>query len=341
MEEISAKTQVAKIRSFEKGFIAIHLINLGAELGIWEALYKEKDGLTISDLAARLNLHEPYLKIWCQTAYHYQILDADKQGRFKLQPFLDEVLGDKTHFRNYLANIAMDVKIIGTFPIAIELFRTGRYAETYNSPEFSETAYGPTKNIYLAFLYLILPKAEHLKQKLEQGIRFLDIGCGNGNFIIQLAQVFRNSTFVGVTPDIHGVKSARSTISQLGLGNRVTVEHTGGESMSYKDEFDMASMVLTLHEIRPAVREEVVKKAYQALKKNGRLLVLDFPYPNKLEDFRNPIFDFAIIDQAFECFGGFFHLENEQQNEIIVNAGFTNIQRMSIGKMFDFITAIK
>jgi hypothetical protein len=73
MEEINAKTQMAKIRSFEKGFIAIHLINLGAELGIWEALYKEKDGLTVSDLAARLKLHEPYLKIWCQTAYHYEI----------------------------------------------------------------------------------------------------------------------------------------------------------------------------------------------------------------------------------------------------------------------------
>jgi len=267
MEEISAKTQMAKIRSFEKGFIATHLINIGAELGIWEALNKEKDGLTVSDLAAKLNLHEPYLKIWCQTAYHYEILDGDKQGRFKLQPFLDEILGDKTHFRNYLANISMDVKIIGEgFPMAIELFQTGRYAETYNSPEFSERVYGPTKNIYLAFLYMILPKAEHLKQKLEQGIRFLDIGCGNGNFIIQLAQVFGNSTFVGVSPDKHGFKSARSTISQLSLGNRVTVEHAGGEAMSYKDEFDMVSMVVTLHEIRPAVREEVLKKAYHALK---------------------------------------------------------------------------
>jgi hypothetical protein len=36
------------------------------------------------------------------------------------------------------------------------------------------------------------------------------------------------------------------------------------------------------------------------------------------------------------------HLDNEQQNEVIVKAGFTNIQRMPIGKgMFDFITAIK
>ncbi len=333
---------MAKIRSFEKGFMAIHLINIGAELGIWEALNKEKDGITVSDLATKLNLHEPYLKVWCQTTYHFEILDADKQGRFKLQPFLNEILGDKNHFRNYLANISMDVKILGGFPTAIDLFRTGRRAESYDSPEFSETVYAPTKNIYLAFVYMILPKFEHLKQSFEKGIRFLDIGCGNGNFVIQLAQIFGNSTFVGVSPDIHGIKSARTTISQLNLGNRVTVEHVGGEAMSYKDEFDMASMVVTLHEIRPEIRGEVVKKVYDALRKNGYLLILDFPYPHNLEDFRNPIFDFAIADQAFECFGGFFHLDNEQQNEIISNAGFTNIQRTSIGKgMFDFITAIK
>lgn len=194
----------------------------------------------------------------------------------------------------------------------------------------------------MIFLFMIFPKFEHLKQELEQGARFLDVGCGNGNLIIQLAQAFGNSTFVGVNPDVYGIESANTTISQLGLGNRVAVEHMGGETMSYSDEFDIASMVLTLHEIRPDVREEAVRKAYQALKKDGHLLVLDFPYPRKLEDFRNPAFTFGIGDQFFECFSGFYHLDNEKQEEVITNAGFRNIQRMPIGKgMFDFITAIK
>jgi hypothetical protein len=40
--------------------------------------------------------------------------------------------------------------------------------------------------------------------------------------------------------------------------------------------------------------------------------------------------------------GGFFYLDNEQQNEVITTAGFNNIQRMPIGKgMIDFITTIK
>jgi hypothetical protein len=182
MEESSVRSQWTKIRNFEKGFFAIHLINIGAKLGVFEALYEAKEGMTIPDLASKLELHEPYLKVWCQTAYHFEILDCDDQGRFRLQPFLDEILGDKSHFRNYLANITMFVDFIGKglSAEAPNYFRTGRSLETLYTNEFSKIAYETTKNTHLLFLSRIFPKNEHLNQMLERGIRFLDIGCGRG-----------------------------------------------------------------------------------------------------------------------------------------------------------------
>ena len=89
MEEINAASQMAKIRNFEKVFIATHLINIGEKLKLFETLCKAKEGMSIPDLASKLGLHEPYLKIWCQTAYHFEILDCDQLGRFRLQAFLD------------------------------------------------------------------------------------------------------------------------------------------------------------------------------------------------------------------------------------------------------------
>ncbi|HBF43228.1 MAG TPA: hypothetical protein DDW42_06275, partial [Desulfobacteraceae bacterium] len=343
MEEISAKTQMAKIRNFEKGFIATHLVNLGAKLGIFEALNENKDGLTLPVLAAKLGVHEPYLKIWCQTAYHFEILDSDGKGRFVLQPYLDEILGDKNHFRNYVANIAMDVELIGEgFRGSAGAFRTGNPYPIYSSPEFSEMVYESTKNIALAFLFMIFPKNEHLKQLLEKGIRFLDIGCGNCSLIIQLAQAFGNSTFTGIGPDANGIKAAKSTISQLELDGRVSVEYLGGEKLPYKDDFEMVSMVVTLHEIPPAVREKAVKNAYCALKPDGHLLVLDFPYPSKLEDFRDPMYNYGILDQFYEICADSVHLTIEEQNDVLTAAGFKDIQRRPIGRgMFDFITAKK
>ncbi len=37
-EEVSVKTQMNKIRCFEKGFMATHLINIGAKIGVFEKL---------------------------------------------------------------------------------------------------------------------------------------------------------------------------------------------------------------------------------------------------------------------------------------------------------------
>jgi len=202
--------------------------------------------------------------------------------------------------------------------------------------------YESTKNIALAFLFMIFPKNEHMKQMLEQGIRFLDIGCGNGSLVIQLAQAFGNSTFVGIGPDANGIKSARSAISDLDIEGRVSMEQLGGEKLTYENEFEMVSMVVTLHEIPPALRQKTVENAYRALTQNGYLLVLDFPYPGQVEDFRNPRYNYGILDQFYEICADSVHLTTEQQDDILSAAGFKNIQRVPIGKgMFDFITATK
>jgi cyclopropane fatty-acyl-phospholipid synthase-like methyltransferase len=170
----------------------------------------------------------------------------------------------------------------------------------------------------------------------------LDIGCGNGNLIIQLAQTFTKSTFAGVGIDGFGIEAAKKTISKLGLEQRVSVEDIGGEDITYSEEFDMATMVVTLHEIAPAVRERVVQKTYQALKNGGKLLVLDLVYPDKLEDFRNPIYDYGVLDQFYEACIGTVHLSRQDQDDLLTKFGFKNIQRMPIGKgMFEFFMTEK
>jgi hypothetical protein len=89
MEEITVESQMAKFNDFHKGFKAIHLINISTKLGIFKALNESKEGITIAELASKLGLYEPYLKIWCQTAYCFEILDCDKQGRFQFQPYFE------------------------------------------------------------------------------------------------------------------------------------------------------------------------------------------------------------------------------------------------------------
>ena len=343
MTEITGRSQMAKIRAFEKGFMAVQLLKLGAEIGVFNMLNESDDGFTVPELAKKLSLHEPYLKVWCQTAYYFEILDCDSEGRFKYQPFLKDILGDKSSFRYYLGNINLDIRVSEGMREAPDYFRSGEKAEMYNiSAESSGFAYGGTKNIYMVYLFMILPKNEPLQNKLEQGVKFLDIGCGDGSLITQLAQNFKNCSFVGVNPDRFGIEDAEKKISEFNLGDRVSVQNIGGEKLTQEEEFDLVNMVVTLHEIPPAVRSAVVKQAYQALKTGGELLVIDFPYPNNLEDFRDPQYEYGILDQFYESVVGTVHLSTAEQTELLTSTGFKDIKRETIGSgMFEFVSATK
>jgi len=345
MEEMSFKSQEAKIRNFERGYRAIHVINMGLRLGIFQALHLVLEGMTVKDLALRLMLHEPYLKVWVQTAYHFEILDCDDTGRFRLQPHIAEVLGIESHLNHVPTQTPFTEKSEAeeVFDASIYNFiRTGRSYNKVRSLELSRAASEATKSVYQVFLSMILPKYNNLEQMLKQGIRFLDIGCGDGNLVIQLAHVFSQSQFVGIDPDIYGIERAEATVSDMGLENRVSFEVMGAEELLNNNEFDMVCMVATLHEILPEIRTQALEKAYGALKKGGQLLVLDFPYPDNLEDFRNPRYEYGIIEQYFEVANGIVHLGAEEQNQLLHEVGFQNIRRMDVGEgMFDFITATK
>ena len=83
-------------------------------------------------------LYEPFLKIWCQTAYHFEILDCDERGRFKLQPFLDEVLGLDMSFlgrtRKEKTSPTGNTQYEGIDDPFFEYIRTGRPTYTVKSP---------------------------------------------------------------------------------------------------------------------------------------------------------------------------------------------------------------
>ena len=242
-----------------------------------------------------------------------------------------------------MANVALMVDICGKMLVdAPEYYRTGQAMDNLYTPELTKIQTETTKNLYIVFLHMIFPKIEKLKERLEQGIKFLDIGCGGGVLITELAKAFKNTTFVGVDQNPHGIEAAKNKISNLGLGERVLVENIGGEDLSYENEFDLVSMACSFHEILPDIRPVVLQNAYRALKSGGTLLILDMPFPCKLEDFRSPNYDFGILDQFFEACMGIKHLNSEEQNEMFEKMGFKNIQRMPIGKgMFEAITATK
>lgn len=342
MEQITFQSQKMKVQSFNNGFLAAHLISVGVQTGVLEALNEAKDGITVTNLAAKLGLHEPYLKVWCQTAYFLEILDCDNQGRFKYQPFMDELLGDMSSLRNVATRFASLIYTSGErLKISPEYYKTGEVITGY-SAERAKFASEGTKNLHknIDVVFSGVRKQVKIKKLLREGINFLDIGCGSGGLIIRLAQKYTNSKFVGIDPVPHTIEAAQKRISQLGLENQVSFKCVGGEELTYNDEFEIACLLLTFHEILPEVRSQVMERAYQALKENGCLLMIAFAYPDTIEDFRNPNYEKGILDQFKEACQGIVILNKLEQNELLTKIGFKNIQRGMI-EGIDLVTAIK
>ncbi len=342
MEQISFKTQKEKIRSFNNGFLAAHLINVGVHTGVLEALNEAKEGITVPELATKLALHEPYLKIWCQTAYFLEILDCDTQGRFKYQPFMDELLGNMGSLRNVATRFAGLIHTSGErLKTTPEYYETGDVIKGYTAERAKYVSTG-TKNLHknIDVVFSSVRKQVKIKKLLREGIDFLDIGCGSGGLIIKLAQKYSNSRFVGIDPVPYAIEVAQERTSQLGLENQVSFKCLGGENLTYNNKFDVVCLLLTFHEILPEVRYRVMDNVFQALKENGCLLLIAFAYPEKIEDFRNLNYEKGILDQFKEACTGTVILNEQEQNTLLTKIGFNNIQRGMI-EGIDLITAIK
>jgi hypothetical protein len=60
-QEITAESQVARLFAWRRGFNAMHLIDLGIRLGLFNA-FAETPAVTAQQVAGRLGLHAPYVE---------------------------------------------------------------------------------------------------------------------------------------------------------------------------------------------------------------------------------------------------------------------------------------
>ncbi|MHA2324928.1 MAG: class I SAM-dependent methyltransferase, partial [Promethearchaeota archaeon] len=224
---------------------------------------------------------------------------------------------------------------------SIGLYRTGKTLGEDN-PRYSEIMAEATRSFhnYLNFYFKSLSSSNPLKQLLEKGVDFLDIGCGNGRLITQLARTFPRSRFTGVDPSKHGIEMATKNIKQLGLQDRVFVENLGGEVLQYREKFEIAIMTVVFHEINPSIRFKVMENTYKALKNDGHLIIFDFSYPEQIDDFKNPDYGSTIIHQFNETSLGAVFLTHTEQKAMFTEVGFKDIHRISL-KGIDIINAVK
>lgn len=330
MPEPTIDEQMLKVRTFERGFIGVHVILTGTELGLFAALEGVGEpGLTPAELAEQLGLHPLYVRFWCETAYALELLDVDAAGRYRLQPNLGDVLVEESNPRNLTASLrfsALEVyKDLVRFP---EFFRSGAtFTYQDHDASLSHAVADITKNFYVVFVGGVTKRVGGMRDRLGAGARFLEIGCGAGVLPRELAKRYPASRFIGVDSDRHAIELGRRGIAAEGLGDRVSLLEANGAAFGEPASFDYVSMVMTLHEVRADDKEAVLRNAYRVLRPGGVFLNLDFSYPATYEELRRPEFSYGVMDQYMEMVWGNRHLSIPEVRALVERCGFRDLEQ--------------
>ncbi len=341
--EITAETQVAKIFEWRRGFNAMHLIDLGVRLGLFKAIAEQPDA-SPAQIAGELELHAPFVETWCTTAYSFGLLEGTEERSFRLAPFIDQVLANPGHPRYLGGYVRLGTEFATEdHRYCLEAFRTGETVPFQGrSHDFAEAVAQGTAGLQVLSSRKLLPELNGLKDVLDAGGTVLEVGCGTGRHLVQIATAFPNARSVGVDIDPTGMEAATKAVDKAGIADRVRLVTGRVEDAAPDASVAAVVMIEVLHEIAPDIRPSVIEACYRVLQENGWLLIIDETYPSTLAEARQGEFLFPVQTGFEELTWGNVLPTREEQEALLQSAGFSgDIGRRIIGEGFTVLTARK
>ena len=160
------------------------------------------------------------------------------------------------------------------------------------------------KTLPRIFIDLVLPRLPGLAARLEDGGRVLDVGCGGGWAVVQIAQRFPKTYCVGIDVEPYSIRLASRLIVGRGLTDRCEVLACSVDQLAEDPIYDVATSFLVIHEIPLDLKTAGLAAVAQALKPDGYFLIFDEVYPETDEALRAMPTRFAALAQWYEVTWG-------------------------------------
>ncbi len=332
--KVTIGDQSLKILQHFRGVHATRMMDLGVKLGLFEALANAPNGITARELADKCKTNAWYTQVWCQAALALELLSStgqtahstrDTGTRYTLPPFFDELLvkNDGIFYLGEAPNLNIQLsRDHKKFP---KLFKTGKtFPFQEHDKEFLVSVAKATRLLAKVFMIQVLPKIPGLSERLRQGGKILDIGCGAGFAMVELAKSFPRCTCLGVDIEPNSIRLAKQLIRKNGLQDRVKADLVKGdepEEFGPENSFDLVTLFAVLHEVSANLKGKLLGSVARALAPGGTLLILDPAYPEKLSDLRSEPQRSAVMTQWFEATWGNIVNTATELKEMVSKAG--------------------
>jgi SAM-dependent methyltransferase len=292
----------ARVFGYVRGLHATHYLELGVRTGLFSALASQPR--SAEALAADLGLHAPYVRGFCEMGHHLEILDR-ADGAYRLAPEMDRVLASPAD-AYYLGGFPrVHLSVAEDYRLYADMFRSGAvHPFQAHARGFLEAVAGASRSLPSMFLDVAGQKLPDLHRRLETAERLLDVGCGAGHALATLAERLPGLSGVGIEIEPVSAEMARELMRARGLAGRIEVRDGWEPAADFEAAFDVVTQFLVLHEIRPELKADVLRRCARALRPGGTLILFDEVYPEDEATARHPIRGFSVVAQWFEMTWG-------------------------------------
>jgi SAM-dependent methyltransferase len=266
------------------------LVYIGQKLGLYQAM-ANAGPVTPAELAERTGTNERYVREWLinQAAGGY-VEYAPESGRYSLPPEQTVALTDESS-PFYVGGGFYVVKAMAQAQSRImDAFRNGGgmlWGE--HDPDLfvgTERFFRPGYTAHLVGAWI--PALNGVEEKLKEGGRVADVGCGHGASTIIMAKAYPNSRFYGFDNHEPSIRRAREVAAEAGVDDRVSFEVANAVAFPEVDGgYDMIAFFDCLHDMGDPVG--AAKRACETLAPGGSALIVEPMAGNTVEENLNPI----------------------------------------------------
>lgn len=274
--------------------MSVALTTIGDKLGLYKAM-TELGPATSQELAKKTGTSERYIREWLinQAAGGYVEYDpASKKYKLPIEHAI--ALTDENSPFFVGGGFQLASAVLKAQPRIQENFKSGAgmlWGE--HDPELFQGTERFFRASYIGHLVgSWLPALDGVVQKLQNGAKVADVGCGHGASTIIMASAFPKSHFWGFDNHAPSIERARAAAGEAGVADRVTFETAGAPDFPSHD-YDLIAFFDCLHDMGDPI--SACRRARQTLKNDGTVMIVEPMAGAKVEE------NFNIVGRVYSA----------------------------------------
>lgn len=288
MEETTEERK-KRFRQMSQNALSLDIAFIGVANGLFPAI-REANSLKAEDLSSRTGMDRDYLVRWLDAAYAFGYLEESSPGCFHLSPDGESMCPD-------MPDTLMPVAV-GAVLSAHMAERAAGCMRTGDRP--GEVVLGERKSILPWFGSMIeanfaplfsgqiLPKLSVFGEVDARSGRVVDLGCGNGWYLLTLAKRFPRLKGVGLDGFGENIRQASEKAKREGFGDRIRFVEGDIRHYPLEEPVDVFVMNRALHHVW-SDRETVFSFFRKHLSSQGAVVIWEPAWPESREDLRDPV----------------------------------------------------